>query len=179
MKTSLFFLLLLLPLLATTPKQEKTDPQAARVQPLPTLLSPNHALRLQFGYDRAGGLTYSFTAQSKVLLQESQLGLQQPGALPTPTVSHRTVKAVWKPIWGKRAVVPEHYNELTFDLKTYKIIARAYNEGIAFRYEYPPDQPVTERTTFAFAGNYTAWYYNGEKHNLGPEKLADCAGAPP
>jgi alpha-glucosidase len=176
MKTSLFFLLLLLPLLAATPKQWKVAPQAVRVQPLPTLLSPNHALRLQFSYDRDGGLTYSFSAQSKVLLQESKLGLQQPGLLPTPTVSHRTVKTVWKPIWGKRAVVPDHYNELTFDLKTYKIIARAYNEGIAFRYEYPPDQPVTERTTFAFAGNYTAWYYNGEKHNLGPEKLSDCAG---
>jgi alpha-glucosidase len=176
MKTSLFFLLLILPLLAATPKPWKAAPQAARVQPLPTLRSPNHVLRLQFSYDPDGGLTYSFSAQAKVLLQESKLGLHQPGALSTPTVSHRTVKAVWKPIWGKRAVVPDHYQELTFDFKTYKIIARAYNEGIAFRYEYPPNQPITERTTFAFAGNYTAWYYNGENHNLGPEKLADCAG---
>ncbi|MFD1874807.1 glycoside hydrolase family 97 protein [Hymenobacter bucti] len=150
--------------------------QAAQHKPLATLGSPDKALRLQFYYDRAGAITYTFSAQSKVLLADSKLGLQQPGAPPAPTVSRRAVDAVWKPIWGKRAVVPEKYNELTFNLKTYKIIARAYNEGIAFRYDYPADKAVTELTTFAFAGNYTAWYYNGENHNLGPEKLADCDG---
>ncbi|MBJ6145316.1 glycoside hydrolase family 97 protein [Hymenobacter sp. BT559] len=177
MKASLYTSLLLVPhLLAAEPKQLAATSRTVAAEPLPTLVSPNKALRVQLGYDQAGALTYTFSAQSKVLLQNSKLGLQQPGALPAPTVSRRTVNTFWKPVWGKRAVVPDQYNELTLDLKTYKIIARAYNDGIAFRYVYPVSQAVTERTTFAFAGNYTAWYYNGENHNLGPEKLADCAG---
>ncbi|WP_233635672.1 glycoside hydrolase family 97 protein [Hymenobacter setariae] len=177
MRASFWFLLLLAPqLLAAKPKQPVAKAQTAPAEPLPTLVSPNKALHLQLGYDPAGALTYTFRAQSKVLLQDSKLGLQQPGALVVPTILRRAVNTVWKPVWGKRALVPDQYNELTLDLKTYKIIARAYNEGIAFRYVYPAGQAPTERTTFAFAGNYTAWYYNGENHNLGPEKLADCAG---
>jgi len=174
------FLALLLLLVLLLPAEAKplvsTAVAAAPAKSLPTLLSPDKRLRVQFGYDPAGALTYTFSAQSKVLLRTSAFGLQQAGALASPTVSRRTVDAVWKPVWGKRTVVPEQYNELTLDLKTYQIIARAYNNGIAFRYAYPASQAVTERTTFAFAGNYTAWYYNGENHNLGPEKLADCEG---
>jgi alpha-glucosidase len=174
MKFLLALLLLVSQLLAAAPQPPAL--RGAPAQTLPTLLSPNKLLRVQFGTDPAGALTYSFSAQSKVLLRDSKLGLQQAGALAAPTVSRRSVDAVWKPVWGKRAVVPEQYNELTLDLKTYRIIARAYNDGIAFRYAYPAGPAVAERTTFAFAGNYTAWYYNGENHNLGPEKLADCDG---
>jgi alpha-glucosidase len=163
-------------LLAAQPKQPRAKPHAILVKPLPSLVSPNKALRLQFSYDRAGALTYTFSAHAKVLLQESNIGLTQPGALLVPTVSRRAVNEIWQPVWGKRAVVPDQYNELTLELKTYQIIARAYNDGIAFRYAYPADKAVTERTTFAFAGNYTAWYYNGENPNIGPEKLRECAG---
>ncbi|HEY0946513.1 MAG TPA: glycoside hydrolase family 97 catalytic domain-containing protein, partial [Opitutaceae bacterium] len=31
-------------------------------------------------------------------------------------------------------------------------------------------------TAFNFAGDYTAWYYNGENHNIGPEKLSAATG---
>ena len=89
---------------------------AAPAAALPTLISHSQALRLQLGYDQAGALTYTVSAQSKVLLQNSQLGLQQPGALAAPVVSRRSVNTVWKPVWGKRAVVPDQYNELTLDL---------------------------------------------------------------
>ena len=180
MKNSLTALLLLFSLFSLLLRAQTTPLaatcQVAPVQPLATLASPDKALQLQFYYNSAGALTYTFSAQSKVLLAASKLGLHQAGTVPVPTVARRAVKSVWKPIWGKRAVVPDRYHELTLDLQTYKIIVRAYDDGIAFRYEYPADKATTELTTFAFAGNYTAWYYNGEKHNLGPEKLVDCDG---
>lgn len=31
-------------------------------------------------------------------------------------------------------------------------------------------------TEFNFAGDYTAWFYNGEKHNLGLDKLSTITG---
>lgn len=33
-----------------------------------------------------------------------------------------------------------------------------------------------ELTTFNFAGDYTAWFYNGERHNIGPERLTETDG---
>ncbi|TPG71856.1 glycoside hydrolase family 97 protein [Hymenobacter nivis] len=152
----------------------KPAPSAARASPLPTLTSPDKKLRVQLQYDPAGTITYSFVANAKTLLKDGKLGLKLAAAATAPVVSRRSVATVWKPVWGKRAMVPDQYNELTLNLKAYKILVRAYNDGIAFRYDYPADQAVKELTTFVFAGNYTAWYYNGENHNIGPEKLADC-----
>ncbi|MGB4671595.1 MAG: glycoside hydrolase family 97 N-terminal domain-containing protein, partial [Bacteroidaceae bacterium] len=73
---------------------------------------------------------------------------------------------------------------------------RVYNEGAAFRVYMPTSRaiymlnleaarslsreemqiPIIESTEFNFAGDYTAWYYNGERHNIGPEKLSDAGG---
>ena len=54
---------------------------------------------------------------------------------------------------------------------------RAYNEGVAFRYVSPQDAgSALELTTFNFAGDYTAWFYNGERHNIGPERLTETDG---
>jgi alpha-glucosidase len=73
--------------------------------------------------------------------------------------------------------VPEHFQEATLDLTTYRLTARAYDDGIAFRYELPPGFAGTnEQTAFNFAGDFTAWFYNGERHNLGPEKLSASEG---
>lgn len=175
LKTNFSFLLLLaLSLLPAPASQAAPSAASTSANGLPTLLSPDKKLRLQFGYDQAGELIYTFSASGKTLLKESTIGFRQADKAAVDAVARRAVNTVWKPVWGKRAVVPEHYNELTLSLKTYKIVARAYDNGVAFRYEFPAESAGTELTSFAFAGNYTAWYYNGENPNLGPEKLADC-----
>ncbi|MFD0764615.1 glycoside hydrolase family 97 catalytic domain-containing protein [Mucilaginibacter lutimaris] len=138
------------------------------------ITSPNNKLQLKLNYKTGDGLNYSFTANSKTMIVNSRLGVSGVGE-PLPTrVSRHSVRSVWKPVWGKRALVPEYYNELTLDLKTYKVIFRAYNDGIAFKYISPKKSGISDLTQFNFSGNYTAWYYNGEHANIGPEKLADC-----
>lgn len=103
----------------------------------------------------------------------------------------------WKPLWGKRSNVQDLYSSSVINVSVdnsinaplqYEIEARVYNNGVAFRFDaelYPtdilfPDQdpfPVlTECTEFNFADDFTAWYYNGERHNIGPEKLSDAGG---
>ncbi|GAA4329259.1 glycoside hydrolase family 97 protein [Mucilaginibacter gynuensis] len=104
------------------------------------------------------------------------MGLSGLGKAAKVNFSRRSVRSVWTPVWGKRASVPDRYNELTLDMKVFKIIARAYNDGVAFRYEFPKEKAINDLTQFNFKGNYTAWYYNGERANIGPEKLADCDG---
>ncbi len=99
------------------------------------------------------------------------------------------VKEVWKPIWGKRKEVKDVYNTQTFqiagasvDMAVFNLEVRVYNDGVAFRTipvrgSYKNESSdYYEHTVFSFAGDFTAWYYNGERHNIGPEKLSDANG---
>jgi alpha-glucosidase len=131
--------------------------------------SPDGKLALAFACEN-GRVTYSLRADGKRLIQDSPVGYEG-GTL--AGVKPRSVDAVWKPVWGKRAAVPERFNEVTLDLTTYRLVARAYDDGVAFRCL---GGAGAERTQFAFAGDFTAWFYNGEHHNLGPEKLSESDG---
>ncbi|MBI5380264.1 MAG: glycoside hydrolase family 97 catalytic domain-containing protein [Opitutae bacterium] len=147
----------------------------AAAEPL-AVASPDGKLQLTFAADVEGRMTYTFAADGRTWIDASPVGLA--GVEPAAVVgtARRSVDTVWHPVWGKRAVVPDVFNELTLDLKSYRIVARAYNEGVAFRYEEPTGKATAELTQFRFAGDYTAWFYNGEHPNLGPEKLSASNG---
>ena len=94
-------------------------------------------------------------------------------------------KAQYLPVWGKRKVVDDVYNRWTIIFNPTQpsscvsvIEMRVYNDGVAFLYSLMDEEsyPVYEHTEFNFAADYTAWYYNGERHNIGPEKLSDTSG---
>jgi len=142
------------------------------------VVSPDGHLHFVVDQAGAGRLSWSLRVDDQTRIKASPLGLTLDGAV-TPTaagITRRTVDRVWKPLWGKRALVPDRYNEATFDLQAYKVVARAYDDGVAFRYEAPAAAKCAEQTRFEFAGDYTAWFYNGEHHNLGPDKLSACDG---
>ena len=91
------------------------------------------------------------------------------------------IKEEWRPIWGKRQVVKDICTSWTIDLKTVNggvmtLDILVYNDGVAFRNSWLSQQTGYEHTNFNFADDYTAWYYNGERHNIGPEKLSDANG---
>jgi alpha-glucosidase len=131
---------------------------------------------LAFAVEADGQLRYSFTADDRALIQPSPLGLAGADKPTLAGSSRRSVSTVWKPVWGKRAVVPDRFNELTLELKAYRIVARAYDDGVAFRYEGAVAAATREMTRFNFAGDYTAWFYNGEHANIGPERLSESDG---
>ncbi len=131
--------------------------------------SPDGKLALAFACD-GGRVTYSLKADGRELVKASPVGYA--GGV-WAGVTRRSADAVWKPLWGKRASVPDRYNEVTLDLTDYRLAARAYDDGVAFRCLGGKGEELTQ---FAFAGDYTAWFYNGEHHNLGPDKLSDIDG---
>ena len=140
--------------------------------------SPDGHLHLVVDQIDAGRLSWSLRVDDRVLIQASPMGLALAGAV-TPTaqgITHRKVETVWNPLWGKRTVVPDRFHETTFDLQAYTIVARAYDDGVAFRSQAPSGANCAEQTRFEFSGDYTAWFYNGEHHNLGPDKLSACEG---
>ena len=89
-------------------------------------------------------------------------------------------KDVWNPVWGKRSQVKDEFNFWSVNILTASIgfmglDVRVYNEGVAFRMS-TLENNMYEYTDFNFSDDFTAWYYNGERHNIGPEKLSDASG---
>ena len=152
------------------------------------LISPNKKLKVTVSQSKEEGLTYTFAADDKLLIKQSQMGLvfdQKSSSKDwlITKVENRKINAIWKPVWGKRAEVADKFNEMTLLLgrdnnsaANLKIIVRLYDEGLAFRYVFSDKnvKTVSELTTYNFNGDYTAWFYNGEKHNIGPKKLSEC-----
>ena len=121
------------------------------------------------------------------VLENSRMGFRcQGGVVPgTDWQAGKAVKSrhkgVWKPVWGKRSVVPEVYNAVQVPFRNggeqVMLELRAYNDGVAWRYVNDGQEAVwNELSDFRFAGDYTAWYYNGERHNIGPEALSQARG---
>lgn len=140
-----------------------------------TLSSPDKKLKFEVHQSTSGELNYTFTANGQKLIGESQLGLSGPATFQGE--QRRKVDTLWRPVWGKRAVVTDRYNELTLNFAEQVVTLRAYNDGVAFRYTPRSKMSgATDRTQYNFAGDYTAWFYNGENHNIGPVKLSQCEG---
>ena len=114
--------------------------------------SPNGRVRVEVSAAAAGaGVAYSVTLGGQAVIEASRLSLVlDDGASPLALsiMGHRRSRraADWKPLYGERAVVPDHFEALTVDLaspgpreRRLSIELRAYDEGIAFRYAFPKD----------------------------------------
>ncbi len=149
-----------------------------------TVKSPDGNLKLTVTLTPEGCVTYEMSVGKTKVINASALGYDFAGETQVWTVGgieRCEVDSVWEPLWGKRSVVPEQYREISisFSGTTSDMIvtARAYNDGVAFRYTLPEGaSDASELTAYNFAGDYTAWYYNGERHNVGPEKLSETDG---
>ena len=77
-----------------------------------------------------------------------------------------TLRKIMKLVTGKTKMVHSHYHEVTIPLEEIAVpfrkinfVVRAFNDGIAFRYEFPQQQNwssfslTDEHTTFNLAGN--------------------------
>lgn len=82
----------------------------------------------------------------------------------------------WKPIYGERSEYPDNYNGMTvvleetlFPHRELRIAFRAYNEGIAFRYEIPIQKGFEkivinkELTEFVFPQYTSVWQSYGHE----------------
>jgi alpha-glucosidase len=82
----------------------------------------------------------------------------------TESVSFDTI---WMNSFGERREIPDIYNQVKIFLENDEIkvnlICRAYNEGVAFAYEFPRQEGrdsvliTDEKILFRFPDNYTAW----------------------
>ncbi len=134
---------------------------------------------------RQGTLSYSLDREGKSLLLPSRLGFEFRGAPPLGDSvrivdSARTrVDETWTQPWGEVARVRDQHNELrvtaeeTTSLHRRLVVAfRAFDDGVAFRYELPKQgglgdfEIMDERTEFTFAANARAWWIPSNKPRL-------------
>lgn len=168
--------------------------------------------------DKTRQMYYTLSYDGKPVIEESELGVLIENqlfesALGIPNdeckiwgenlafteAQTTSVDRTWRPVYGERSMVRDHYNELTlkfqkggddragttdegYDKRRYyfmNIVVRAYNEGVAFRYHFPEATNglflhiTGEQTQFAFPEGTMAYY---ERWAQGPYSLLPLSG---
>lgn len=150
-------------------------PRPAEAQAPVRVVSPDGRTVVTVAAD--GPLTYAVEHGGEAVLLPSPIGLtfaggDHLGPLAVRDVETRSVDTTWRPVWGKRAEVRDHFNEATVHLeetappgRPLDLIVRATDGGIAFRYRFPEVWAdglaiASEDTRFRFAGEPTVWAAN-------------------
>ena len=112
-----------------------------------TVHSPNNQIKINI-FDDDKHINYQVFLQDSIIIDKSKLGLKFKNGDYFPKVEHlkfienKTHKSSWELPWGETRKVIDHYNEGVITFKNYNnvhfgdIIFRAYNDGIAFRYQF-------------------------------------------
>lgn len=189
--------------------------QAADAIATPTLTSPNGQLTMTFaiqkspvGSSGSGKLAYSVTFKGKKIIEDSAFGLELEGQVP---LGFNVIIAESTPGSGvddytlantKVSKVHEAYNALSVRVvegdarrpsRTMIVEARAYNDGLAFRYVLPANSGIrdlqlhSEQTEFRLSSDATVWAlalpnyrssYESEYVRLSASSLSNQGGVP-
>ena len=98
----------------------------------------------------------------------------------------------WERVWGKSKKVRNYCNELKLEFaetgdrnRKFNMTFRAYNDGIAFRYNIPEQESISEfsiireNTLFSFTGDHKIWathwnnFVTSQEEEFKEEKLSD------
>lgn len=150
------------------------------------LSSPDNKIRIECAADSLKGSqispAYQVFYNDKVFLRPSLMGFEFAGqpvltnCFKVTDIKTRENRNSWKPLYGEREIYPDNYNEMVITMqetimpfRLLKVVFRAFNEGIAFRYEFP-EQPLMEKftiirevTEFAFKDSTYVWQEYGHE----------------
>lgn len=137
----------------------------------PVVTSPDGNITLAIDND-SSRLSYTIVAYGDTLMLPSRLGIEAVGGVLTPKsdakvqISHTSLDETWSQPWGENKEHRNHYNEmaytLTDDSLTLTLRVRAFDDGVAFRYEWERagvDSVIVtdELTEFAFGSPAMSW----------------------
>lgn len=153
---------------------------SAALQSQNPLLSPSKDIKLEFRLTENGRPSYTLQFRNKAVLEQSMLGLalENNEALQSDFKIVKTETATsdetWKPVLGEVASIRNHYNQMTVELlqttteRKMNIVFRLYDEGLAFRYEFPNQyrwkyfRVTRELTEFNLTGDHRAFWIPGD-----------------
>lgn len=139
------------------------------------IISPNGRVVCRFIL-KSGHVYYSVLFDEKVIVKESRLGFTFRGEAPLRDglalvrMRERSVDENWETIWGEEKIIRNYFNEKIFYLeepsgkqRLFTVKFRVFNDGIAFRYEIPPQPSFSrvaiedELTEFNIGANTSVW----------------------
>ncbi len=97
-----------------------------------------------------GQLNYSVALNGKTIIAPSALGLKSAvdDTLELQGTQRAAADEVWESVWGMNRQHRDHYNELQLQVggaSEQTILFRAYDDGIAFRYQIPESRKFSEK----------------------------------
>ena len=133
---------------------------------------------------RDGSLYYRIARDGRAVITPSLLGFELRDApllrdsLRIAATARDSVDETWTQPWGQVREVRNHYNELRVAVqevappeRRFDVVFRAFDDGIAFRYELPAQPELNafaiqdELTEFALATDGRAWWVPAEEWN--------------
>lgn len=179
-----------------------------RADPI-TVRSPGKHFSIRFNLGSGGRPTYAVRWKDRDIIASSGLGFVLDGGVDW-TKDFRDMRLVsqgqsnshWKPVWGERASIPDRYHSVTVRYNrpdatgTMKIEARAYDEGVAFRYVIEAIAPqkrtedpagghtqtpaggtvniAAEQTEFRFTDDHHVWAVTSAQGKYSRVKLSEA-----
>ena len=152
------------------------------------VLSPDGHTHIAFRLTEAGAPEYSVIQDGDTLIQWSALGLScMEQDLTTGfrlmDIDRESRSERWETVWGEEHWIDDRHHEMTVELEhqsgiRMNIVFRAFDDGIAFRYELVPAESeseaddrliiLDEATEYRFTADHQAWsipwrteYYEG------------------
>ncbi len=164
--------------------------------------SPDGSLTVTIGVD-GGQAWYQVNRGNELIIGRSELGLTLKGGADLQgnfklgKTTRSSFDEIWGQPWGEDALVRNHYNELRAVLqeksgakRQLTVTFRAFDDGVAFRYEFPRQAGLQdfvimdEATQFALPADAQAWsipaltpYYEGI-YTREPVSRKDSISAP-
>jgi len=143
--------------------------------------SPGNTNRIEFYLSNDGQPLYLVSHNSRTIIDSSLISFdfknQEPfkDGFKVLNSESTSFKEVWEMPWGEQREVVNNYNELFVELtensapkRRFNIYFRAYDDGIAFRYEFLKQDGVDsliimdEHTNFQLTEDLTAWWIPGD-----------------
>lgn len=142
--------------------------------------SPSKSISLDFKLSDSGKPYYSITYKTKKVVNPSFLGIDLKDTddldkgFALLNQETKTVNEQWNPVLGEQSTIQNKYNQITFYLvqketkRKLNIIFKVYEEGVAFRYEFPKQEKLNyfiisdEKTEFNLTGDHKTFWIPGD-----------------
>ncbi|TKG93012.1 alpha-glucosidase [Puteibacter caeruleilacunae] len=142
-----------------------------------SLSSPNGAVQVDLSVVNSQFL-YKVTRSGEALIADSKLSIFDNVAVTVLDYQVKENDSSWEPVWGQFSNIRDNYKEATVDFKsnnfTGKLLIRAYDDGVAYRFVLPEGDKSGEVNLYCeynFAEDFDIFMPKGEQEPLGPIKV--------
>ena len=157
--------------------------------------SPSKEISLDVSLSTLGEPVYKVVYNNSEVIKDSKLGVSLKDDTPLTNgfsllnKEEKSVDETWEPVLGEQSSIRNHYNQVTYHLlqketnRKLDIVFKVYNEGVAFRYEFPVEDAVRyfiisdENTEFNVTGDHKAFWipgdYDSQEYVYNENKLSE------